>query len=176
MSSRSASGTAVSSPPATTRASTASDGPTHSGSDAPRTTEASPSSVSGARMPKSRSRQSVQVPLSALRVRICAVPSKSSALSSQETPTRENDCVSVRGSSRFFGSLPSSASVCARAGREVSSAPVTPEPPVTDTAVAPVPARTATPTASQIVRCDVLERRARIPLGLMPTPRAVCTS
>ncbi|GGS09622.1 hypothetical protein GCM10010221_01970 [Streptomyces parvus] len=70
MSSRSASGTAVSLPPATTRAWTASDGPTHSGSEAPRTPEASPSFVSGARMPKSRSRQSVQAPSSALRVRI----------------------------------------------------------------------------------------------------------
>ncbi len=176
MSSRSASGTAVSLPPATTRASTASDGPTHSGSEAPRTREASPSSVSGARMPKSRSRQSVHVPLSAPRVRICAVPSKSSALSSQETPTRENICVSVRGSSRFFGSLPSSDSVCACAGRDASSAPLPPEPPVTDTAVTPVPARTTTPAASHIVRFGTLGRRARIPLGLMPTPHEVCTS
>lgn len=81
----------------TTCTSTPSDGPTHSGSEAPRMPGSTPS---GGSTPNSRSCQALHSPVSRLRVRTCAVPSICFLGPVQETPSSENCFVLVRGSSR----------------------------------------------------------------------------
>ncbi len=89
----------------TTCASTPSDGPTQSGSEAPRISAVG---FSGGEAWNSRSFQSDHLPVSALRVRTCAVPSSGFSAASQETPSSEKSLVVVRGSS-FLEPPPGSA-------------------------------------------------------------------
>jgi len=92
----------------TTWTCTPSEGPTHSGSEAPRASAPASGSSSGSTF-ASRSFQAVHSPVSMLWVRTCAVPCSRLPASFQETPSIENCLVSVRGSSRLPLAVPFSA-------------------------------------------------------------------
>ena len=85
---------------ATTRASTPSLGPTHSGSEAPRASLAPGSALSAGCGSRSRFCQPVHSLVARSRVRTWAVPSSSVFAPVQETPSSENCSVLVRSTSR----------------------------------------------------------------------------
>ncbi|WP_427168716.1 hypothetical protein ACQF4J_19025 [Streptomyces sp. C1-1] len=135
----------------TTWTCTPSDGPTHSGSEAPRAAARARGSSSGSAF-ASRSRQPVHSPVSTLWVRTWAVACSRAPAPCQETPSIENCFVPVRGSSRPpFAPLLSARSYT-RTGR--SACP--PESPEDGLATAydttPAPPRTTTPSVSHARR------------------------
>ena len=132
---------------AVTLASTASDGPTHRGSDTPRM---SASTLSGRCWSRSSFRQPVQSPVSVLCVRTSAVPVRRFLAPCQVMPSMLNCSVSVRGRSRLVSPVPFRASVYTFAGR--ASAPRPPGWSATATVTAPAPPRTTAPSVSQVRR------------------------